>query len=121
MKKIFFLFGGIVCLMLFSFNNDQEKKVVRLKNGNYQVYQLKMKEKDIEALYQAAGWERIAVIGVEDPRMVLDEKAVEDVITTKVWRWYLDEGGDDDDADDKDGSDKEDPQEEIDKIMRAYL
>jgi len=50
MKNIVIILNGLVVLMLMSFTLPQEKKVVRLKNGNYIVNKFKMEREDAQAL-----------------------------------------------------------------------
>ena len=54
MKKIGIVLSGVVTLMLLSFAPAQEKKVVRLKNGNYKLQNLKMEKGDVEKLQELA-------------------------------------------------------------------
>lgn len=54
MKKQAVVLSGVVALMLLSFALPQEKKAVRLKNGNYMADKLKIENKDVEAIQQLA-------------------------------------------------------------------
>ena len=60
MKKGIVVLTSLVALMLLSFAPPQEKKVVRLKNGNYKVQELKLENEDIEAIQELvedmSGW-----------------------------------------------------------------
>ena len=142
MNKIVFPISIILVMLFASFATEQDRKVVRLKNGNYEVTNLKMEKSDIRAIAHALG-------------LKLDSKD-EKALGTNGYSWYLavgesneydvfsslvgsdvihhflyheepenpdddNTGDNDNDAGDKDGGDKTDPQEEIDKIMRAYL
>ena len=136
MKKIIFPISIIMVLLFASFTTDQEKKVVRLKNGNYEVTNLKMEKSDIRAIAQALGlklepkdekalgtkgymWYMVLVASNEID--VFSDSIGSDVLTEILYHAEEDDGGDEKDAGDKDGNDEEDPQEEVDKIMRRYL
>ena len=54
MKKGILILSGVMALMLLSFAPPQEKKAVRLKNGNYVLNHLKMENEDVKALQQLA-------------------------------------------------------------------
>ena len=54
MKKELIVLGGLVALMLLSFAPPQGNKIVRLKNGNYELQNLKIEKDDVEKLQELA-------------------------------------------------------------------
>lgn len=54
MKKIGIVLSWTVGLMLLSFTPQQQKKVVRLKKGNFKLNELKMETRDVEAIQKLA-------------------------------------------------------------------
>jgi len=119
MKKLILLLVVVLGLTLFSFSDEQQKKVVRLKNGNYKVYKLKMKKEDLKILQQVAGWNTVALYGVNDTRTFIDESAVKDAITFEFYS--IDRDDEEDDDEKKDDDKKEETEEAIDRIMSSYL
>ena len=53
MKKGLKILSGLVIMMLLSFTPHQEKKVIRLKNGNYVLNDLIIEKDDIEAMQKS--------------------------------------------------------------------
>ena len=51
-----FLVVAVLSLTFFSFQNNQESKLVRLKNGSYQAANVDLKPETIEELVNYKGW-----------------------------------------------------------------
>jgi len=135
MKKLIMILFGVIALTLFSFSTNQ-KKVVRLKSGNYKVSNLKMSKKDISALVTILelkmdkkderimgqnGYKAYVVEGIESRITFFAEEIGTDVMTTMLYNedWPDDdeEEGEDDDEQKK----EEDKKKEVDEIMSSYL
>lgn len=77
MKNVILLVGTVLSLTLFSFDDVQERKVVKLRNGNYQAMNLEMDFQEVLKKMNVDGWKEKMVFTQQANKIDLSGEIVD--------------------------------------------